>query len=76
MSPLQRMIIDFEQTYWHRLDSKENAIRETFDMTPVRYYQLLLELIDEPEALAAEPLLVNRLRRIANSRAAARSDVA
>lgn len=69
MSPLQRMIIDFEQTYWHRADSKENAIRETFDLSPVRYYQLLNDLIDEPEALEAEPMLVNRLRRIRDSRA-------
>jgi hypothetical protein len=33
-----------------------------------RYYQVLNALIDRPEALAADPLLVRRLRRLRASR--------
>ncbi|MFH5209216.1 DUF3263 domain-containing protein [Antrihabitans sp. NCIMB 15449] len=72
MSPVQSMILDFEKKYWHRAGDKEAAIRDTFDMSPMRYYQLLGTLIDEPEALAAEPVLVNRLRRLRDSRARVR----
>lgn len=69
MTPVQSMILDFEKSYWHHAGDKEAAIRETFDMSPVRYYSHLNALLDEPEALAAEPVLVNRLRRLRDSRA-------
>ena len=32
-------------------------------MSATRYYQMLNELIDRPEAMAADPVLVKRLRR-------------
>lgn len=68
MSPVQSMILAFERKFWARRDEKENAIREELALTPVRYYQLLNDLLDEPEALAADPVLVNRLRRIRSNR--------
>ncbi|MBJ8342825.1 DUF3263 domain-containing protein [Antrihabitans sp. YC3-6] len=68
MTPLQSMMLDFEKQYWHHAGDKETAIRETFDMSAVRYYTHLNTLLDEPEALAAEPVLVNRLRRIRDAR--------
>jgi hypothetical protein len=37
-------------------------------MSATRYYQVLNALIDKPEALAAEPLLIRRLRRLRASR--------
>lgn len=37
--------------------AKEQAIRDLFDRTPTRYYQLLNELIDRPEALVHDPML-------------------
>ena len=33
-------------------------------MSATRYYQVLNALIDKPEALAFDPLLVKRLRRL------------
>ncbi|MFH5231935.1 DUF3263 domain-containing protein [Antrihabitans spumae] len=72
MSPLQSMILTFEAKYWNQASAKEEAIRETFDMSAVRYYSHLNELLDEPEALAANPVLVNRLRRLRDSRARVR----
>ena len=44
-----------------------------FDLSPTRYYQVLNEVIDNPAALAEDPLLVRRLRRLRTSRQKARS---
>ena len=59
---------------WWKFDgSKEEAIRQQFDMSGTRYFQILNDLIDRPEALAADPLLVKRLRRMRSSRQKARA---
>jgi hypothetical protein len=42
-------------------------------MSATRYYQVLNALIDRPEALAFDPLLVRRLRRLRAARQRARS---
>ena len=41
--------------------------------TPTRYYQVLNALVDRPDALAADPLLVRRLRRLRLARQRTRS---
>lgn len=68
-----RGILAFEQQWWKYPGAKETAIRETFDMSSTRYYQVLNSLIDRPEALEAEPMLVRRLRRLRVARQALRS---
>ena len=55
------------------LGAKEQAIREQFDMSATRYYQVLNALIDQPEALAFDPMLVKRLQRMRAARQRARS---
>ncbi|MDT0397549.1 MULTISPECIES: DUF3263 domain-containing protein [Streptomyces] len=47
---------------------KERAIREELGLAPVRYYQLLNALLDNPRALAHDPVTINRLRRVRDSR--------
>ena len=64
----EREILAFEGQWWEYAGAKEQAIRELFDMSATRYYQVLNALIDKPEALAADPLLVRRLRRLRSSR--------
>lgn len=59
-----RAILDFERTWWQRSASKELSIRERFGISPARYYQLLNRLIELPEALEYDPMLVRRLRRL------------
>ena len=54
------------------LPSKELAIRERFDLSTTRYYEILNELLDEPEALEYDPLVVRRLRRVRDRRRRAR----
>jgi Protein of unknown function (DUF3263) len=64
----EREILAFEGQWWKYAGAKEQAIRELFDMSATRYYQVLNALVDKPEALAADPLLVKRLRRLRASR--------
>ncbi|NED95588.1 DUF3263 domain-containing protein [Phytoactinopolyspora alkaliphila] len=69
----ERELLDFERQWWKYAGSKEQVIRDRFDMTATRYYQVLNALIDRPEALAHDPMLVKRLRRLRSSRTRARS---
>ncbi|MFI6161929.1 MULTISPECIES: DUF3263 domain-containing protein [Micromonospora] len=62
-------ILAFEQQWWRHAGAKEQSIRDTFGLSATRYYQLLNGLLDNPAALAAEPVLVGRLRRLRSSRA-------
>ncbi|MBO3748950.1 DUF3263 domain-containing protein [Streptosporangiaceae bacterium NEAU-GS5] len=59
----ERMLA-FERQWWRYAGAKEQAIKETFDISATRYYQLLSELINRPEALEADPMLVKRLRKM------------
>ena len=72
MSERQRSILDFERTWWQIEGSKETAIRERFALSTTRYYQLLNELLDLPEAAAYDPLVVRRLQRLRTRRRRAR----
>ena len=66
-------MLRFEQLWWRRAGAKETAIRDLFGVPPTRYYQALNALVDRPEALAADPLLVRRLRRLRSTRQQKRS---
>lgn len=66
-------MLDFERQWWKFAGAKEQAVREKFDMSSTRYYQVLNALIDRPEALAHDPLLVRRLRRLRATRQRQRS---
>lgn len=66
-------ILTFERQWWKYPGAKEQSIRELFDMSATRYYQALNALIDSPAALAHDPLLVKRLRRMRSSRQKART---
>ena len=68
-----RAILAFERQWWKYAGAKEHAVREQFDMSATRYYQVLNALIDRPEAMAYDPLLVKRLRRLRAARQRARS---
>jgi hypothetical protein len=73
LSRRDREILAFERQWWKYAGAKEQAIRELFDMSATRYYQVLKALIDTPAALAADPMLVKRLRRLRASRQRQRS---
>ncbi len=61
-------VLQFERQWWKHAGAKEDAIKELFSMSATRYYQVLNALVDRPEALAADPMLVKRLRRLRATR--------
>lgn len=73
LSRREREILAFERQWWKYAGAKEQAVRELFDMSATRYYQVLNALVDRPEAVAADPMLVKRLRRLRQSRQRARA---
>ena len=66
-------VLAFERQWWKYAGAKEQAIRELFDMSATRYYQVLNALIDRPEALTFDPMLVKRLRSLRSARQKART---
>nr|WP_240930762.1 DUF3263 domain-containing protein [Isoptericola sp. BMS4] len=73
LSDRDREILAFERQWWKYAGAKEQAVRELFDMSATRYYQVLNALLDSPAALEHDPMLVKRLRRMRSSRQRARS---
>ena len=73
LSDRDQAVLDFERQWWKYAGAKEQAIREQFGMSSTRYYQVLNTIIDRPEALVHDPLLVRRLRRLRSARQRARS---
>ncbi|MFZ9211277.1 MAG: DUF3263 domain-containing protein [Candidatus Nanopelagicaceae bacterium] len=73
LSDLEVRILDFERQWWKYAGAKDAAIKELFDLSTRSYYELLNNLIDREDALAASPLLVKRLRRLRQARISART---
>jgi hypothetical protein len=73
LSERDRAMLTFEKQYWKYTGAKEQAIRDRFELSATRYYQVLNALLDRPEALEFEPMLVKRLRRQRAARQRARS---
>jgi Protein of unknown function (DUF3263) len=66
-------MLAFERQWWKHAGAKEQAIRDVFEVSSTRYYQLLNALLDEPAALEHDPVLVARLRRLRATRSRART---
>ncbi|TWP35470.1 DUF3263 domain-containing protein [Leekyejoonella antrihumi] len=64
LSERDRSILSFERNWWKLQGAKEAAIKETFDMSSTRYYQVLNALLDNPASLQHDPMLVKRLQRL------------
>jgi hypothetical protein len=73
LSERDQQVLGFERLWWKYAGAKEQAIRDQFGMSATRYYQVLNALIDRPESLAFDPLLVKRLRRLRAARQRQRS---
>lgn len=67
-------VLEFERRWWKHAGAKEQAIRAQFGLSTARYYQVLGRVIDTPEALVHDPMLVRRLQRVRDVRLAARAD--
>lgn len=69
-----RDILDFERGWWRSAGIKEDAVRERFDLSTSRYNELLNALLDDADALAYDPMLVRRLRRMRTARQRERAE--
>ncbi|HSJ51865.1 MAG TPA: DUF3263 domain-containing protein [Actinomycetota bacterium] len=72
LDELARLVLEFERSGRVPGWSKERAIREHLGISPTRYHQVLVGALDLPEALAFDPALVGRLRRLRDTRRVAR----
>ncbi|MFI6124689.1 DUF3263 domain-containing protein [Streptomyces sp. NPDC051064] len=68
LSDQERAVLALERRSWPGPGAKERAVREDLGISPVRYYQLLNALLDDRRALEADPVTVNRLRRVRDAR--------
>lgn len=69
----EKAILSFEQGRWNFPGAKETAIRQQFGISANLYYQQVNLLLDRPEALAYDPMLIKRLRRLRDTRRARRT---
>lgn len=69
-----RAILDFEGSWWTETGPKEALIRDRFELSATRYYQILNELLEMPEAAEYNPLVVRRLHRLRDRRRRARQE--
>ena len=72
LSERERAMLDFERSWWTDGRPKEAGIQDRFQLSPSRYYHLLTALLDSSDALAYDPLVVRRLRRLRDRRRRAR----
>ena len=72
----EQAVLDFERSWWTEDGVKEVLIEERLEMTSSRYYQVLNELLDRPDALDHDPMVVRRLRRLRDRKRRARLDAA
>jgi hypothetical protein len=63
ISERQQAILEFERTFWTYDEPKEMLIRARFHCSADEYYSELNELLESPEALEHDPLVVRRLQR-------------
>lgn len=68
-----RAMLAFESQHVAHSAAKDELIRDAFHVSAPRYYQLLNRLVRRPEALQADPVLVNRIIRTSDERAQQRA---
>ncbi len=68
LSDRERLVLSFEREWWRYGGAKETSIRAEFGVSATEYYQVLNALLDREDALAHDPMLVKRLRRMRDSR--------
>lgn len=69
-----KAILDFERSWWNETGPKESLIQQRFELSASRYYEILGQLLDSPEAYEYDPLGVRRLRRLRDRRRKARQE--
>lgn len=69
----EHMALQAEGMRWRYQGAKEAWVREHLGLTATRHAQLVMTLLERPEAEHAHPTLVRRLRRLREQRRTVRS---
>jgi hypothetical protein len=72
LSQRDKMVLDFERSWWMLPGPKDRAIREHLGISAGVYYQTLRRLVELPEAAVYDPLTIRRLRRVKANRSSTR----
>ena len=70
----ERAMLAFERRWWRYGATRASAARQRFGLGPGEYSRIITTLVDRPAALAHDPVLVRRLRRMRDSRRLERSE--
>ncbi len=70
-----RLILDFERSWWMFPGPKSLQIRARLGMSSPRYYRRLGEIISDPESQRYDPMTVKRVIRSRRQRRTARYEV-
>jgi len=73
LSERERAMLAFERRWWRYGATRASAARQRFGLGPGEYGAIVTALLDRPQALAHDPVLVRRLRRIQSARRSDRS---
>lgn len=68
-----RAILEFERLRFRTIGAKHDEIQQRFALTPVTYFVRLNWILDQPEAVAYDAVLVSRLVRLRDRRKAVRT---
>jgi hypothetical protein len=68
LSEREERILAFEREWWRHGGAKEGVIRTQFGLGVTEYFQVLNALLESEAALAHDPMLVKRLRRMRDVR--------
>ena len=73
LSELEQAVLRVEREWWKVARTREAAIRELTGLSEARYYLLLSALLDQERIWRADPVLVDRLRRLRERKLAERA---
>lgn len=65
MTGVEKRMLELAGAQWRYAGSLEQAVRAEFGISLTRFWQRVSQLLDREDALAYDPVTVNRLRRIA-----------
>lgn len=63
ISERHQAMLEFERSFWTYDEPKDLLIRARFQCSADEYYAELTELLEQPEAMTHDPLVVRRLQR-------------
>ena len=64
LSERHAAMLDFERSWWSNTDPRDQVIRARFQCSPDEYHAELTTVLDDPDALDHDPLVVRRLTRL------------